>query len=140
MESKIQRILGDPEAMSRMLNIAKSLGLSGSPSVPSQTEAPEERQEAPPEPEYAPDEGSSGRGGSGSEGIFDLLGDMDPAMIGKVMGLLGEYSRTDDRRVIFLRALKPYLRSERADRIDRVSQMVRIARTASKALGSWNEK
>ena len=126
MENKIQRILNDPEAMSAVMSMAKSLGASGSSSVPSQ-----DPPEAPPEAE--PD-------GAGLGGLSDLLGNMDPATMGKMMGLLGEYTRSDDHRVVFLRALKPYLRTERAEKIDKASQMVRIARTASKALETFNDK
>lgn len=126
MESKIQRILSDPEAMGAVLNMAKSLGVSGASSAPSEDEIPKEQSEP------AADDG----GGLG--GFSELLGNIDPALMGKLMGLLGEYTRSDDRRISFLKALKPYLREERAEQIDRASQMVRIARTASKALESWN--
>ena len=74
------------------------------------------------------------------EGLSELLGSADPATMGKLLGLLGEYTRDDDRRVLFLKALKPYLRPERAGKIERAGQLVRLARTAGKALESWNEK
>lgn len=132
MENKIQRVLNDPDAMSAVLNLARSLGGSGSSGQSEPEQEPVPSPEEPLETEM-PD-------GAGLAGLSDLLGSIDPAMMGKLMGLLGEYTRTDDRRTAFLSALKPYLRDERAAKVDRAGQLVRIARTASKALEGWNDK
>lgn len=128
MESKLQRLLNDPEALGAVMNMAKSLKASGDSSG---------------EPEQSPDEGETvpSAAGSGDSGnLFSLLDNIDPATIGKLMGLMGEYTRTDDRRTLLLNALKPYLRSERAEKIDKAGQIVRIARTASKALNTWQSE
>lgn len=123
LEAKLNRILSDPEALGSVLEMAKSLTGSG-------------KQEERAEPEGGREE--PGEGGPGAlGGLGDLLGGMDPEMIGKLMGLVGEYSREDDRRTNLLSALKPYVRPERQSKMDRAAQIVKLARTARKALGSF---
>lgn len=127
MESKLQRILNDPEALGAVMNMAKSLKSSGefSGDDSSGSDSTDTGQSVP----------SDASADTGN--LFGLLDNIDPAMLGKLMGLMGEYTRTDDRRTMLLSALKPYLREERAGKIDKAGQIVRIARTASKALNTW---
>lgn len=129
LEAKLNKILSDPEALGSVLEMAKSL--TGS-------EKREERGE-PDEPRGRGErhEAAEGNALGGLGGLSELIGGMDPAMLGKVMGLVGEYTREDDRRTHLLSALKPYVRPERQGKMDRAAQIVKMARTARKAMGSF---
>ena len=117
IEDKLQKLLNDPEALGAVMNMAK--GLTGGASG-------------------GGDERPSVRGEENG-GLSSLLNGMDPATISKVMGLVGEYTRGDDRRTKLLEALKPYVRDERRGKLDRASNLVKIARTAGAALGSFRK-
>ena len=126
-EDKISALLSSPDAMDKVMSMAKALGAS---------------QESA-EPEDRAPRGSSGGGldalaaltsGGGLGGLGELLGGVDPQTIGKIMGLMGEFNKRDDRRETLLNAVKPYLRPERQDKIGKAVQIVKLARTARSAL------
>ena len=119
LEAKIQKILSDPEALGSVLEMAKSL---------SGTEKPDAE---PVSAETRTDPENPGGG------LTNLLDGLDPATVGKVMGLMGEFTREDDKRTHLLKALKPYVRPERQSKMDRAAQIIKIARTANKALSSF---
>lgn len=135
LEAKLNKILSDPEALGSVLEMAKSLAGSDSGGDGGREAHPDERGRGAADDAPGLLEGLAAPGGLG--GLGELLGGMDPAMIGKLMGLVGEYTREDDRRTHLLQALKPYIRPERQGKMDRAAQIVKLARTARKAIGSF---
>lgn len=129
LEDKISAFLSSPGAMEQVLSMAKALGGGEGGS----DDAPEESER------HSEDSGLGGLGALGSlGGLGDMLGGVDPATLSKIMGLLGEYNKKDDRRENLLKAVKPYLRKERQDNVGRALQIVKLARTAQSALGEGN--
>ena len=120
LEAKLNRILSDPEALGSVLEMAKSIAGS---EKGGKGEGQDSHQESAP--------------ADGLGAIGNLIGGMDPDTIGMVMGLVGEFTRDDDKRTGFLNALKPYVSEDRQQKMDKAAQIVKLARTARKALGSF---
>jgi len=116
-------------ANSKVMGMARSLGLGGGAPAPSDNRAfaPHDHQSPAPVQVQPPAAGGQ------PDGLGALLGglqNMDPKMLSGLMGLLGAYNGGNDQRDAVLLSLKPYLRNERQAKLDRVSQMMRLARTA----------
>lgn len=96
----LSSVLSDPESMEKIKSIAQSLGVS----------ADGGQQIAPPEPVAIP------------------AGDGIPfGMMEKIMPLIAAYSRAEaDKNVQLLKAIKPYLSSERSEVIDTAVQIMKI--------------
>lgn len=107
MEDKIGAILGNPEMMQQIMSMAQSLGANSSPA---------------PEPEPKEPETDSG---------FKI----DPAMIGKIMGLANQ-TGLDSNQKALLHALRPYLNGERIRKLEKAMRSAKLANLASSALGS----
>lgn len=111
LSDKIARLLSSPEGMEKIRTVMSSLGdapaaIPAAASVPAAPAAP-----APPAPP-APAGG---------------MGALDPALIGRVMPLLGALnSENDDTRL--LQALRPYLHGEREQRLDETMRLLRLTR------------
>lgn len=115
-EDKLNSILGNQEAMSQIMALARSL--SGE-----QPEAPAlEGQTEPSEPP-APD-------------LSALMGQIDPKMLQAGMEVLRQVQSTEDRSSALLNALKPFLREERRARLDRALQMTRMVKLLRAAMGA----
>ena len=125
-EDKLNSILGNQEAMSQIMALARSL--SGEQPPPEGTPAldnPPENGEAYIPPAETPD-------------LSTLLGQIDPKMLQVGMDVLRQVHSTDDRSAALLNALRPFVREERRSRLDRalrVTRMARLLRTAMGALG-----
>ena len=132
MEDKLSKILSNPEAMDTILKLSKSLGGNAA-------SAPE------PEDSSLPEAVPAGLGGLGGlmgalsgesgAGLMGLLEGVEPDLLLRLMGALGELGRTDDRRALLLRSLSGYVRPERAAKLERAQQYLRIARVAGQMLG-----
>ena len=122
LEAKLNRILSDPEALGSVLEMAKSIAGSDKSEKNESQDSPESHESAP----FA-----------GLGAIGDLFGGLDSDTLGMVMGLVGEYTRNDDRRTGLLNALKPYVSPERQHKMERAALIVKLARTARKALGNF---
>ena len=111
LSDKIARLLSSPEGMEKIRTVMSSLGdapaaIPAAASIPAAPAAP-----APPAP-------SAPAGGMGA---------LDPALIGRVMPLLGALnSENDDTRL--LQALRPYLHGEREQRLDETMRLLRLTR------------
>ena len=97
MEQKLGQILGNPQMMQQIMDLASGLGTS----------------EPSPRSASAP----------------------DPAMLGRLSGLLGG-SGIDDRQRSLLEALDPYLSPDRVSRLERAMRAAKMAGLASNFLGS----
>lgn len=120
-EEKLNEILSSPQAMEQIMSLANSIagggvgeGASPSPSV------------SPPSPGPEP---AGQEGGLGS-----LLGQLDPAMLSKVMGLLSVYQDREDEKTRLLEAIRPFLRAERQSKLDQAMRITRLSRVIRSAL------
>lgn len=107
MEDKLGAILGNPQLMQQIMNMAQSLGQQ-SPPPPKQEPVPQEQPSLP---------------------------EIDPAMIGKMMSLAGK-TNIDRNQKALLRALEPYLTKERLQKLEKAMRAARLAGTASDLLQS----
>ena len=133
-EDKLNAILSNPDAMAQVMHLAQALGGSGIPGGAPQQSAPESKEpgqtEAP-----APGKGSSD---GGAAGIGDLFGQIDPALIGRLLPLLGELNRGgEDERLQLLYALRPFLKPERQEKIERALQLARLFHVGKTFLKEW---
>lgn len=110
MEEKLGAILGNPQLMQQIMNMAQSLN-AATPEPPPPPPKQEPPQTAPPTP------------------------DMDPAMIGKIMSLAGQNS-IDNNQKALLRALKPYLTSARLQKLEKAMRAAKLAGAVSAILPS----
>ena len=124
-EEKLNAILGNPEAMAQVAQLARSLsGTSGerasdpSASQPSgEAEAPAYRKPS----QDIPDLGS-------------LAGQLDPDSIKRFLPLLTELgsSNENDPRMALLQALAPFLRPERREKVERAARTAHLLHIGKK--------
>ena len=125
-EDKLNGILSNPDAMAQIASLAQSLNLGGEP------------ESAPPSP--APASGNSSGGGM-LGGLGDLLGQLDPGMIQKLLPLVGELSGGggNDERLQLLYALRPFLKPEKRDKVERAVKAARLIHVGKKLLSAMGE-
>ncbi len=110
-EEKLNSILGSPENMAKIMEMARSLGLGGD-------KAPE------PEPEPEPDPGPG----------------LDPKMLSMLTRLMGEFRNSNgSEQAAVLSALKPYLKPDRGEKIDRALKIARLAKVAKIAFAEFGD-
>lgn len=125
-EEKLNAILSNPDAMAQVMNLAQSLG--GNMAGPSQ---PSQKDESP--HNDTPPSGMSPLGDLGR--IGDLFSQIDPALIGKLLPLLGELNQSGgDERLQLLYALKPFLKPERQDKVERAVKAAKLIHIGKKFL------
>ena len=126
-EEQLNSILGNQEAMSQIMALARSLsGDQSQESAPPQegtedTYVPAAEESGPPPPD-----------------LSALMGQIDPKMLQVGMDVIRQVQRTEDRNAALLNALRPFLREERQARLDRalrIARMTRMIRAALNALG-----
>ena len=130
-EEKLNAFLSNPDAMAQVMNLAQSLNLGGSGSG----EAAAGQGEGQPPP--PPQDGGGVLGGLGGlEGLGDLLGNLDPNMISRLLPLVGELTSENgnDERWQLLYALRPFLKPERRDKVERAARTARLIRVGKKLL------
>ncbi len=104
LNERLAELLNDPESMKRVRAMAENLLGSQSQKKPS---------DSPPTP--TADAGS----------IFG--GDIDPAMIGKIMSVLSRLKNSsDDSRSNLLLALKPLLSAPRREKVDTAVKLLKL--------------
>ena len=107
MEDQLSSILGNPEMMSKIMNLAQSF----------QGEEP-----APP-PQASPSQQP------------DLPAGLDLQTLGKLSGLLGK-STIDQHQKALLQAMVPYLSKPRIDKLERAMRAAKMASMANSLFGS----
>lgn len=112
LDEKLNAILGNQEAMSQIMALARSLDA---------TNAPEQSGTENITTDIPPDDPVSGK-------FESILGEIDPGMIRLGMRALEEYQKGDDRKTALLSALRPFMREERCQRLDRAIQIARLSR------------
>ena len=131
-EEKLNAILSDPDAMAQVMNLAQSLNLGGpSGEAPQEAEAPPDAGEGPPKPPES----------AAFSGLGDLLGQVDPGVIQRLLPLLGELGRSEDqdRRLQLLNALRPFLKPERQEKVERAVKAARLPHLGKRFLSAMGE-
>ena len=126
-EEQLNSILGNQEAMSQIMALARSL--SGGPQ---ETPPAPEGAEEPGEATYVPAEGEAA---PSVPDLSALLGQIDPKMTQIGMEVFRQVQSTEDRNAALLNALRPFLKEERRARLDRALQIARTAKLVRVALG-----
>ena len=108
LDDKLGAILGNPQLMQQIMNMAQSLG-QADPSPPSKQEIPVESGAVSPE--------------------------FDPAIVSKIMSLAGK-SKIDRNQRTLLDALEPYLSRQRLQKLEKAMRAAKLADVASGLLQS----
>ena len=138
-EEKLNAILSNPDAMAQVASLAQSLG-GGSASGGDTGRGGETAHGEEPAPSGDGDRAGP-RDPSGSplpdmEGLSSLLGQIDPAMIRRLLPLAGELNRPENtQRQQLLYALRPYLKESRREKVDQALQVARVLHLGKKFLG-----
>ncbi len=155
LEGLIGEILGSPEKMEMVKNLAGSL--LGASDAPPQTSGSDDATPAPlggagaaPPPALptfsAPAAAPEPTGGAlpavlsmlstgGAGGGLGALANLDPKFIDLAMRVLGALGR-DDEKTRLLTALKPHLSRERGEKLDRAMKILRVSGAVRAALGA----
>ena len=119
-EDKLNTLLSDPNAMAQVMQMAQSLS----------------QQMGTPEGDAPPPQGSAGappqtpQGGPPAD-LSSLLGGIDPAMLQKLLPVLGQMNRpASSETAALLHALRPFLKPERRDKVERAAQLARLIHLA----------
>lgn len=136
-EEKLNAFLSNPDAMAQVMNLAQSLNLGGGTGTPggTGTSGGEGGEAAPPPP-------GGGNGALGDlSGLGDLLGQIDPKLIQRLLPLLGEAAGGggNDERMQLLYALRPFLKPERRDKVERAAKAARLIRVGKKLLAGLGD-
>ena len=124
-EEQLNSILGNQEAMSQIMALARSLsGESPKDPTPPPEALPEGGGTYPPAEPQPPD-------------LSALLGHVDPKMIQTGMEILRQVQSTEDRGAVLLDALRPYLREDRRPKLDRALQIARMVKLVRAAMGAF---
>lgn len=107
IEEKLNSILGNPEMMSQIMNMAQGLGAGQ-----------QEKADLPPEPQ-----GSL------------IPGSLDPAMLQKI-AYAAQNSGIDSQQQALLKALRPYLSQQRLSKLEKAMRAAKLAGLATTFLGS----
>ena len=111
MEQKLNSILGNPEMMSQIMNMAQALGGKDEP-------------EPVDEPVSVPSVNP----------LSGMLGGIDPGTIQKIVGI-AQQSGIDRNQQNLLKALRPYLSEHRIVKLEKAMRAAKIAGIATTALG-----
>ena len=103
MEQKLNSILGNPDMMAQIMNMAQAMGAN----QPHEQPAPEQ-----PRPPALPAMG------------------IDPAMLQKI-AMIAQQSGIDNHQQGLLRALRPYLHEERIVKLEKAMRAAKIANLAT---------
>lgn len=131
-EEQLNSILGNQEAMSQIMALARSLSGEQPPDQPEPPPAQEK-----PEDTYKP---------AGEEppapvpDLSALLGQVDPNTLQVGMEILRQARTNEDRNTNLLNALRPFLREEKQARLDRALRLARTAKLVRAALGAMGGK
>ena len=131
-DEKLNSILGNPDAMAQIMQLAQSLG--GGPESSPQPPRPAPQPEPPPPTPSVPASPSSG----GGDLFSSLAGGMDPALLVKLLPLIQELGgQKDSNARQLLYALRPYLKAERQEKVERALQLARLFHLGKKFLSEW---
>ena len=123
-DDKLNSILGNPDAMSQIMQLAQSLSGSG----------PGDGAPPPQSPPPPPPTG----GGDLFSSLSSLAGGMDPKFLSRLLPLIQELGgQRDSNARALLYALRPYLKEEKQDKVERALQLARLFHLGKKFLSGW---
>lgn len=131
-EEKLNAFLSNPDAMAQVMNLAQSLNLGGEGTG----------QEGAGAPPSDGGEMGNGAGGLGNlAGLSELLGQVDPQLIQKLLPLVGELTGGggNDERMQLLYALRPFLKPERRDKVEKAARTARLIHVGKKLLAGMGD-
>ena len=141
-DEKLNSLLSNPDAMSRIMQLAQSLSDEEAAPPPSSppgppAPAPGDLLQAFRQPSAAqePPRGSAPFGG---DAFSSLAGGADPGLLLKLLPLvqeLGSGQNSNARQLLY--ALRPYLREDRQDKVERALQLARLFHIGKKFLSNW---
>jgi len=99
LEDKLSSILGDPQAMDQIMNMASAF-MGGS--------------QSPPQAQKSEDSGE--------------FPGIDPETLSRIMRIASEFNRKDDRSATLLYAIKPYLNKRRQSKFKDALTVMRLAK------------
>ena len=123
-DDKLNSILGNPDAMAQIMQLAQSLG-----------GGQESQQPSPPPPQAPP---AAPQASGGGDLLSSLAGGLDPKFLMRLMPLiqeLGGQQNSNARQLLF--ALRPYLKEERQEKVERALQLARLFHLGRKFLSGW---
>lgn len=142
---KLNNVLSNPDAMSQIMSLARSLSDGGTPSGGGQEDDSTVPDTSPP-PDLSGLMGMLGgligggsQSSSGNGDPLSFLSGLDPRLIQTGIQLLSEYNRPDNRNALLLQALRPFLKEDRAAKLDRAAQAAKLARIVRVALKLFKE-
>ena len=141
-EEKLNAILSNPDAMAQVASLAQSLNLGGNGQSAAGGEAPPAAPMGAPPAPPAPAAGGGPAGGLGAlSGLGDLLGQIDPKMIQRLLPLVSELAGDSaaDERMQLLYALRPFLKPERRDKVERAVKAAKLLHVGKKFLTTMGE-
>ena len=103
MESKLNAMLNDPAAMSRILQMAQQL--SGSTAQPGAPPPPPKNDSPPPPPQG---------------------GGFDPALLVRCLPLVQELQQSNTQTMQLLYALRPFLKEEKQPKVERAAKLAHL--------------
>lgn len=127
----LQQAMSNPQIMSQVATLAQSLGIQNTPPAES---SPPQHSEKPTSAQAISPWGMPNVSQQGARQAPQFQ--QDPRQL---MGSLLQMSRSlggDERQLALLRALKPFVRPERAQKLERAIQIARMSRLAGQALSS----
>lgn len=126
-DDKLNSILGNPDAMAQIMQLAQSLGGQQT----SQGPAPQMSSPPPaPPPQAAPSQGG--------DPLSALAGGLDSKLLLRLLPLLQELGgQRDSNARQLLYALRPYLKEERQEKVERALQLARLFHIGKKFLAEW---
>lgn len=131
LEDKLNSILGDPQAMSQIMSLARSLGggvrgTSASFSAAQPQSAPE------PSPSQQP-QGKPSDSSPPPVGPDPEIG-LDPRLLALAGRIMAEYRADDNEKAALLQALRPFVAERRYAKLDKAVQIARLSRVIRVAL------
>jgi len=136
-EEKLNAILSNPQAMAQVANLAQSLNLGAN----SGTEAPPTDNHSGDTSSTPPNQGANffdnlGSGLGDLAGLGNLLGQVDPALLQKLLPLVRELlqGNANDQRMQLLYALQPFLKPERREKVERAAKAAKLLHMGKKFL------
>lgn len=132
-QNMLESILSDPDAMSKIRDLSKQLGLGSSDesdnsfgTQPQTTQNPQQRSSS----EFSPFDLSSLTSLLSGTSKPQTENSVNPDILGAVMKFMPMINslRTEDESTALLNALRPFLSQQKRQRLDEASKMLRIMR------------
>ena len=117
LDDKLNSILNNPQMMQQIMSLAQSMnGAEAAPPPPPSASPPSAPQQSP--------------------ALFDAP--LDPSLLSKIAGLMQRSSINQDQAQL-LKALRPYLSSQKLQKLERAMHAARMAEIASDVIGAQGQ-